>query len=262
MTNIQPWESDAAVGESVEVVRASLFARLRRRPPRRRLLVALSAIVAGAVLFAGGIAFGAAAYASPNRDVASRPSPGVAALSISCFTSPKAKTGSWMQEYPAPTDAASTLLLEAAKSDPAQTCVTALNQESELKSFGKELGKSNDSEVDCGVLTATTLPAFYFELEGGAFQESGGLGYSPASVGFGIALLNGSKLTTYVGSFTPPAKPLPSTCVTITLPPTTVLTPRMLGACSVDARHANVYVLGTDSVAVVCKQRGYKPWRS
>ena len=262
MTNIHPWESDAAVDESVEVVRANLFSRLRARRPRHRVLVALCATVAGAGLFAGGIAFGAAAYASPSRAVASRISSTQTALTISCFASPKAKSRSWIQEYPTSGDPGSKLLLDAAKADPEQSCVTQLNQESELMAFGRELEKGNDSGVDCGVLTATSLPAFYFELEGGAFQESGGLGYSPAGVGFGVALLNGTELTTYVGSFTPPAKPLPSTCVTITLPPTTVVTSTMLGACSVDARHANVYVLGTESIAAVCKQHGYKIWRS
>jgi hypothetical protein len=259
MTENQPWESSSDIEASVRGVEGRLFARLRARRPRRRIALAIGALVAAVALFVGGIAFGAAAYAAPGRTVpgVATPGPGAAnaAFSVSCYlTAGAAADDSWStQQFTEPGDPASALRLDAARALPAATCLTSLDQERQLRSFDGAIRQQRALGMRCGLIVSPGVPDFYFHTGTSVSSSSSG---STA-----IFVLDGpTGQVVVMGNFLAAPEPLPSGCASVSLPATPALAVGALAACAVDASHASVYVRGSESAATVCSRHRYSTW--
>jgi hypothetical protein len=237
MNNTDPWMSDTNITVSVEKVGHTVFTHLRPSTRARRSVLGIGAVLAAMGLFTGGIAFGAAAYASPNPNPSSAPTavqPSVqnAAFSVACYPAGKGDPVATQQFTHS-----NALLLEQAQVDPSSTCLASLHTLVATEKFGFAIRDEHTAGHDCGVFNTPGVAPFHFTT-----KTVGGL-------------------LEYSGTFKKPTTPLPANCVTVTFP-AIPLSESMLATCQIDPKHAAVYILDGASAAATCKSNGHTLWRN
>lgn len=232
MSELNPWDDAAAVTESIERVQSRVFERLPSVKRRRRVIRALGAGAAALGLFAGGIAVGAAAYASPLL----RSSDNL--FFINCYKSPTT-TSVWtgINYNNNADDPATDSEVAAAKADPVSPCLTNINRGTVDMAFGFAMSAQYKAGQHCGYLSSPGAASVYFTT----FTSNGAIGFQSTN-----------RL---------PARSLQPNCANIVIPTIKVLTKNQMGACTVDAIHVNVYVLGNRPLATVCARHGLTIWK-
>lgn len=238
MTQITP-PSDEDVRASVERVAGRILPRLRATGSRRwrRKIVP---IVGGLALFAGGFGVGAAAYGA----TVGHPSTADTPFGISCYTDadsaePAVQIG---------TDSADLM------GDPVASCHTEHDAQSgaNLSDMGSTQYLAT-GKAECIVISSPGSPDQYMWKSG---QDATSHELTP----FWVREPSANDSVTYEGSGTKPDG-FPASCLPVTFP--AVATPQISsGACKVDARHAAVFPLGTESVEQVCRSHRLTVWNA
>jgi len=239
MTHITP-PSDTDVRESVQRVADRILPRLRAsgsHPWRRRII----ATVAGLGLFAAGLGVGAAAY---GATVAPRPATTDTQFGISCYLDADATEPSVQIEM----DHA------ALMGDPVASCSTDRHVQSELDIVDKASTQYLvTGKAECLVISSPGSPDYYM-------WKSAQDPESESTTPFWVREPGADDPIGYEGSDIKPDG-FPGTCLAVTIP--AVVTPAAAyGACKVDARHAAVYPLGTESLEHVCRSHHLVVWTS
>ena len=235
MTRITP-PSDEDVRESVERVADRILPRLRRPQLWRRRIVAA---VAGLGLFVAGLGVGAAAYGATITPRAATPDP---QFGISCYLDANATQPAVQIEM----DHA------ALMGDPVASCGTDRHVQSELDIVDKASTQYLvPGKAECLVISSPGSPDYYMWKSG---QDPAAQSMTP----FWVREPGVNDPIGYEGSSTKPDG-FPTWCLAVTIAPT-VTPPAAYGACKVDARHAAVYPLGTESVERVCRSHHLAVW--
>jgi hypothetical protein len=234
MTRITP-PSDEEVRESVARVADRILPRLRRPHPWRRRIVATGA---GLGLFAAGLGVGAAAYGATLAPAATADTP----FGISCYLDADS------------TEPASQIGMDhaALMSDPVASCGSQRDAQS-----GAEIEDKASTQylvtgkAECLVISSPGSPDSYMWK---SRQDPVSHELTP----FWVREPGANDPMVYEGSSTKPDG-FPTTCLAVTIAPD-VTPPAAYGACKVDARHAAVYPLGTESVERVCRSHHLDVW--